>query len=132
MQRLKQLIIEGTIGEVRSIRAGGCWPRSDRYYQRTNWAGKLVLGGEPVFDGPATNGLAHLVHNIMFLAGSEAVGSAVPIEVEGELYRARPIESYDVACLRGKFACGIDFSLAVTHSTKEPLPFKIEVRGTRG
>ena len=132
VQRMKELIAEGAIGEVRSIRAAGCWPRLSRYYQRTGWAGKMIFNGEPVFDGPATNALAHLVHNIMFLAGPTRTDSAVPVEVQGELYRARPIESYDVACLRGTFASGVDFSMAVTHATKKPMPFKMEVRGTGG
>ena len=132
VQRMKQLIVEGAIGELRSLRASGCWPRLDPYYQRANWAGKLVLDGQPVFDGPATNALAHLVHNLMFLAGPSAAAFAVPAEVEGELYRARPIESYDVACLRGVFPSGADFCLAVTHATREFQPFKLEARGSEG
>jgi hypothetical protein len=83
-------------------------------------------------DGPATNAFAHLVHNIMFLAAPERHDFAVPIAVEGELYRARRIESYDVACLRGRFAAQIEFSVAVTHATLLPLPYRIEVRGTEG
>jgi predicted dehydrogenase len=132
VQRMKQLIVEGAIGEIRSIRVGGCWPRLDPYYRRASWAGKLALNGQPVFDGPATNAFAHLIHNIMFLASPAAADFAVPIEVQGELYRARPIESYDVACLRGTFASGVDFCLAVTHATKEGMPFKLEAQGTRG
>jgi predicted dehydrogenase len=92
----------------------------------------MELDSAPVFDGPATNAFAHLVHNIMYFAGAGRDGFAAPVEVEGELYRARPIESYDTASLRGKFASGAEFSLAVTHATEEALPFKIEVRGTAG
>jgi predicted dehydrogenase len=132
VQRLKHLLAAGTIGEIRSIRAGGCWPRHDSYYQRADWAGKMVLNDNPVFDGPATNALAHLIHNIMFLAEPSLHDFAVPTEVQGELYRARPIESYDIACLRGKFASGADFSVAVTHATREAMPFLLEVRGTDG
>ena len=132
VQRMKRLIVEGAIGEIHYIRACGCWPRLDRYYQRSNWAGKLTLDGEAVFDGPATNALAHLVHNIMFLGAPDTDGFAVPMEVQGELYRARPIESYDVACLRGRFATGIEFAFAATHATRQTMPFKIEVRGSKG
>ena len=132
VQALKALLVEGKIGTVREIRAGGCWPRLDSYYSRANWAGKMTLQGRPVMDGPATNAFAHLVHNIMFLASPERHDFAIPVAVEGELYRARPIESYDVACLRGRFATQIEFSLAVTHATQIPLPYRIEVRGTQG
>ncbi len=132
VQALKALIVEGKIGEVREIRGGGCWPRLDNYYSRANWAGTMTLEGRPVMDGPATNAFAHLVHNIMFLAAPERHDFAIPVAVEGELYRARRIESYDVACLRGRFAAQIEFSVAVTHATQLPLPYRIEVRGTRG
>jgi len=130
--QLKGAVLENQLGEVLEIAAGGCWPRLDNYYARADWAGKMELNGIPVFDGPATNGLAHVIHDLMFLAGEGPDGFAVPTEVQGELYRARPIESYDVACLRGKFASGVRFSAALTHSTEETLPFTIEIRGTEG
>jgi len=129
-QMLKQMIAEGRLGEVREIRAAGCWPRLDNYYSRANWAGKMELDGAPVFDGPATNAFAHVIHNIMFFAGGGREEFAEPVEVAGEVYRARPIESYDTACMRGRFASGAEFSIAVTHATEVELPFKIEVRGT--
>lgn len=133
VQRAKKLIAENKLGKIEHIRACGCWPRLDGYYNRASWSGKMTLRGEPVFDGPATNALAHVIHNIMFLASPQPDGFTEPTEIEGELYRARPtIESYDVACLRGKFASGISFSTAFTHATEESLPFKIEVHGSEG
>jgi predicted dehydrogenase len=132
MQTLKRLIADGELGKVREIRAAACWPRSDRYYSRANWAGKMMLGAEPVFDGPATNALAHVIQNIMYLAADGLNDFAAPEEVEGELYRARPIESYDTACLRGRFGNSVEFSVAVTHATETAMPFCIEVRGSKG
>lgn len=138
IQALKELIVEGRIGEVREIFAGGCWPRLDSYYNRARWAGKLALDGKPVLDGPATNALAHTIHDIMYLAAEGRDEFAIPAYVEGELYRARPIESYDAACLRGRFlsrtgsGSGIDFGIAVTHATQISLPYQFEIRGTHG
>ena len=132
VQRVKAALVEGSLGKLTAIRACACWPRLDGYYARASWAGKLKLGDKPVFDGPATNALAHLVHNIMFLAGAERQGFDVPAKVQGELYRVRPIESYDVACLRGEFRSGVDFVAALAHATEESLPFRLEVRGTKG
>jgi predicted dehydrogenase len=128
---LKRAIAQGKLGEVREIRTAACWPRLDSYYGRNSAAGKMSLRGEPVFDGPATNALAHLIHNAMFLAGPED-GFDAPVEVVGELYRARAIESYDVACLRGKFLSGITLSAALTHATEDMVPYLTEVRGTEG
>jgi predicted dehydrogenase len=132
VQELKNRITSGKIGDIRDIRACGCWPRMDSYYNRASWSGKMTLRGEPVFDGPATNALAHLVHNIMFLASPNPDEFDAPVGVRGEFYRARPIESYDAVCMGGKFRSGVNFSAAFTHATKESLPWKIEVHGSKG
>jgi predicted dehydrogenase len=131
-QEVKRLIVKGSLGAIREIRVAGGWPRLDTYYRRASWAGRMRLGSSPVFDGPATNALSHLIHTIMYFAGDASDEFAVPVEVTGELYRARPIESYDTACLRGAFASGIQFTCVVTHAVEEPLPFAIDVRGTEG
>ena len=132
VQTIKRAIVEGKLGRLQDIRIGACWPRLDPYYTRNSSAGKMFARGEPVFDGPATNALAHLLHNAMFLAGAGTDEFDAPVEIEGELYRARPIESYDIACLRGKFRSGLTFSAALTHATEESLPFQMEVRGSDG
>jgi predicted dehydrogenase len=131
-RKLKELILGSTLGRILSIRAGACWPRLDSYYGRAPWAGKMLLGGKPVFDGPATNALAHVIHTMMHLAGDTPEGFAMPEEICGELYRAREIESYDTACLKGRFTTGIEFSFAATHATEASHPFAIEVQGTEG
>ena len=131
-QALKRLISEGLLGKILSIRAAGCWPRLDGYYGRARWAGKMSIDGAPIFDGPATNALAHVIHTIMYCAGETHDTFSVPSEVTGELYRARRIESYDTACLKGRFPSDIAFSLAVTHATENKFPFSIQVKGTLG
>ncbi len=129
---LKRLITGGALGELQEIRVAACWPRPDTYYHRAPWAGRLVLDGRAVFDGPATNALAHLIHQAMFLAAAEPGAFDVPVSVQGELYRARPIESYDTACLRGRFASGITFQAAFSHADREKLPYRIHAIGSKG
>ena len=131
-RQIKQWIAKGELGEILEIRAAACWPRADSYYLRAKWAGRMAVDGEPVFDGPATNALAHLIHNIMFLAAIGPAEFDEPAEVQGELYRARPIESYDTACMRGRFSSGTRFFAALTHATEKPLPFQMEIVGTKG
>lgn len=131
-QQIKSWIVSGKLGEVREIRVGACWPRVDDYYNRARWAGRMKLGERPVFDGPATNALAHLIHNVMFFAGSGTELFDKPARIQGELYRARPVESYDAACMRGHFDSGISFSAALTHATKEFLPYQMKIVGTKG
>lgn len=131
-REMKRLIADGALGKILTIRSGACWPRFNGYYGRAPWAGKMSLGGKPVFDGPATNALAHVIHTTMHLAGETREGFAVPREVMGELHRARDIQSYDTAALKGRFDNGVEFSFAATHATRESLPFLIEVKGTEG
>jgi predicted dehydrogenase len=132
VQMMKRSLVQGKLGQLQDIRIGACWPRLDHYYSRNSSAGKMTVRGEPVFDGPATNALAHLIHNAMYLAGGEPDSYDAPIEIRGELYRARPIESYDIACLRGKFSSGVSFNAALTHATENLLPYGLEVRGSDG
>ena len=132
IQESKQAVTRGKLGQVREIRISACWPRLDQYYQRNHTTGKMSLHGEPIFDGPATNALAHLIHNAMFLASPDSGTYDAPAEITAELYRARPIESYDLACLRGTFRSGVMFSAALTHATEALLPYRLEVRGSEG
>jgi len=135
LQRVKTCIGDGRLGNLTEIRVAAGWPRGASYYARAKWAGRLTVGDEPVFDGPATNALAHQIHNAMYLAASAAPGGRdfdEPVEVQGELYRARKIESYDVASLRGWFASGVIFSATLAHPVREALPFTVEARGTAG
>ena len=132
VQTLKRALLAGELGDVREFRVSACWPRLNRYYQRARWAGKMVLEAQPVFDGPATNALAHLIHNVMYLAGHSPAGYEMPVEIQGELYRVRSIESYDVASLRGRFASGAAFTVSLSHATQEWRKYQVEVRGSRG
>ena len=132
IQLLKKWILQGKIGELRQIRATACWPRRTGYYQRNSWAGRMTAGEEPVYDGPATNALAHLIENGMFLAGATEEGFDSPVEVQAELNRVRPIESYDLASLRARFASGVNLIVTVTHATEGERPFQMEVRGSGG
>ncbi len=132
IQELKGAVVEGKLGSIREIAISACWPRMDSYYNRNSWAGKMTLGPHPIFDGPATNALAHLIHNAMFLAGASQEEFASLGEIQAELYRVRPIESYDLACLRGTFPSGIRFVAALTHATEEYRPFRLRIRGTKG
>lgn len=131
-RKLKQMITAGQFGDLCEIRAGACWPRSDAYYNRARWAGRLVLDGEPVIDGPASNALSHLIHNIMFLASDHPEGFARPEQVQAEMYRVRPIESYDTCCVRGRLDSGASFFAAMTHASREALPYSLHIIGTKG
>ncbi len=132
VRQLKQWKIEGGLGEIQSIRVSAGWPKHTFYYNHEPWAGKMLLKEEPVFDGPATNASAHLLHSIMFLAGKEMENFDLPCDLEGEFYRARPIEGYDVVSIRGRLESGVTFCYAVSHAIEKMQPYKIEMIGSKG
>ncbi len=132
MQTLQQWIAEGRLGRIIRYRLAVCRPRSDAYYQRASWAGRLVHEGRAVLDGPVTNALAHGVQDIFAIEAAAWGEPATPVEVRAELYRSRPIESYDVASVLGVFPSGATFSLALSHAVAEETPPFFEIEGTLG
>jgi predicted dehydrogenase len=134
IRMLREWIENGSLGDVQTISFGGLWPRGTGYFHRAAWAGKVLLGDEPVFDGPATNAMSHVLNNVLFFAAASTNAvTAVPEMVTGEFYRARhDIESYDLASIAGSFANGIRFVGTLGHCCATPVPFEIRVSGSRG
>ena len=52
IRKIKQIILDGKLGEIKEIAAKGFWPRFKSYYNRNEWAGKSVAMGQLVLDGP--------------------------------------------------------------------------------
>lgn len=132
IRRFHSKIVQGAIGELRGIRIAASWPRPSWYYERSGWAGKLVVGLEPVFDGPATNALSHYVHLASRLACADPNRHENLGWLEAELYRARPIEAYDTCSLKGQFFNGIDFTIALTHASRHKTDVEVRLIGTKG
>jgi len=132
LEEAKSAVLQGRIGRLKQLRLAGLWPRRDSYYQRSSWAGKLQLEGTPVLDGPATNAMSHYLHALAFLAGDTFAEYGRPSRVTGELYRARPIESYDLACLGGKFENGVEFTAALGHPSSQYHDVTFRLIGTEG
>lgn len=116
VQALKRLLVDGALGRLTAIRGAAVWPRDTAYYARSNWAGRLRVGGADVFDSPFNNAMSHFLMLTLFLAG-EAFSSAAEIADEtAELYRARPIESFDTAVWRARTSKGVTLAFVGTHS----------------
>jgi len=116
---LKQRLLEGVIGPVRRAALHACWPRSEAYYRRNNWAGRCKAGEVWVMDSPANNALAHFVNLALFLLGPTPESSALPLRVEAELYRALPIENYDTIGMRLTLPDGVPLVALLTHACRD-------------
>lgn len=114
---LKRRILDGEWGELRALSFFGAWSRDHGYYQRTPWAGKLLVDGRLTLDSAFGNAAAHHVHNLLFFAGGKDVFSwAEPREVRSELYRAYPIEGADTVFSSLTTTDGLPLRLTVSHA----------------
>ncbi len=128
----KKELLKGKIGKIRRIRILGMWPRASSYYERSAWAGRLKLGSEVVFDSPMNNAMAHYLHLAMFWAGGKLKLSARANCVEAELFRAKPIETFDTGAIRIQTDEGIEVMMFATHSCREHRSVQINVDGENG
>ena len=115
--QLKQRLVAGEFGKPIGARVIGSWPRSERYFTRNDWAGRLSRNGRWVMDSPANNALAHFLHLTLFLLGDRADAAAKPCSVAAELYRANPIENYDTCSMRFTLASDVPVLVAFTHAS---------------
>ncbi len=129
-RELRRRVTAGELGRIRTIRGQGLWQRHDDYYTRTPWAGKLTVRGRYVLDGTINNPLAHLLNNMLLLAGDTA-GFAVRT-VTGELYHAHAIEAEDTSCLRVTGANGLTLLYYATLCQPADQTPHITVDGTLG
>lgn len=119
IQELKRDIQKGLFGKVRRLKTLIFWPRDDAYYHRNDWAGKIKdADGRWVLDSPASNAMAHFLHNLFYLLGGEAASSARPADAVAELYRVNPIENFDTAICRAHTECGVELLFYASHATQ--------------
>lgn len=130
---LKRCLVRGDIGKVRAVRMYALWRRTQSYYARASWAGKILVNGDYVLDGPLNNSCAHLLNLGAFLSGKSLYEFAVPLSVQGELYRVAPvIEGEDTSCLRAVMDSGVEVCIHVTQAATRSYPRYIRVIGDGG
>jgi len=116
VRQLKARICDGRLGPVRSLSLMCGWPRSETYYGRNEWTGKLRVGSAWILDSPANNAHAHYLMNALFLCSPESGEADTPSKLEAELYRANPIEGPDTTLLRFTTRSGAKAFVFLTHA----------------
>jgi predicted dehydrogenase len=119
IQKLKRDISSGRYGRAQRLRTRVYWPRDEKYYSRSSWAGRQRdQNGRPVFDSPANNACAHHLHNMFYVLGETPQLSDWPRTVQAELYRANAIENYDTIALRCRTERGTEVLFFASHATR--------------
>jgi hypothetical protein len=117
IQALKKDIQSGLYGRPRRLKCLYFWPRSEAYYRRNDWAGRIRdAAGRWVLDSPVNNAMAHDLHNMLYVLGREREGATLPVQIEAELYRAHEIENFDTAALRCFTGDGVEILFYVSHA----------------
>jgi len=129
---IKDRVVSGRLGRLRSLVCHAGWPRDQAYYTRNEWAGKLKVGETWVLDGPATNALAHQITNMLFLASPEPSRLAAPVSVRAELYAAGPVESHDTCAIEIQTAEGPTCLFLASHRSEANFGPVIEIEAERG
>jgi predicted dehydrogenase len=114
---LKREILDGRFGAPLWGRSLTLWPRTEAYYRRNEWAGrKRDEGGRWILDSPASNAMAHHLHNLLFLLGPEMDRSAEAEVVEARLARVNRIETFDSIGARIGTSSGAEVLFLASHS----------------
>lgn len=129
---IKRRLLAGEIGEIQRIDTLCLWPRPVSYYTRNYWSGRIHDGDSWVLDSPLHNALSHLVNLVLFFSGSTLEGRADPVSVEAELYRGKPIESYDTVRTVAELDTGIEAAITLSHSSLQRFDPEIRVVGSKG
>lgn len=117
---LKRDILSGMYGKPLKCKTIVQWPRTERYYHRNSWAGRIKNdNGDWILDSVANNATAHFLHNMFFLLGDKLSKSAYPAKIKAETYRANEIENYDTFMGRIDTQSGVEMMFFASHATPE-------------
>ena len=108
------------------------WPRPREYFSRNGWAGRLRIDGKAVFDSPLSNAFAHFAMLSLYFAGDTLAGVAESELIDGQLWRAHAIETFDSAVVRLRTPDEIDLWFGVTHACHDTVEPEILITGDRG
>jgi len=118
--QLKRDMLENRFGSPISARSITLWPRTEDYYRRNDWAGKRRdPHGRWILDSPASNAMAHFLHNILFLLGDHVDRSANPVSIAPRLARANDIETFDTIAARVIVRDKVDLLFLASHAVGE-------------
>ncbi len=134
IQGLKRDILDGAFGKPVFLKTIVLWPRNKEYYTRgAGWAGKLrAKDGSLILDSVANNATAHYLHNIFYVLGDTVSTSAIPTDINAELYRANEIENYDTCKLTASFENGAKMLYIASHATETNCEPVFEYKFTNG
>lgn len=130
--QIKEALLSGEIGELEGLYCMGLWPRAMEYFDRNTWAGRVVLDGQWVYDSVLHNAFGHFLNLLCFWSGSERNASARTKNVEADMYRTLPIESFDTCSVKVTTESGTPLFMSVSHNSRKQMDPVIRIQGSKG
>ena len=118
------------IGNIVKVTAMGAWSRTVGYWNRSPWAGRRSLHGQPVVDGVVTNPLAHATATALAVIGCREAEDVAAVDTD--LYRANAIDSDDTSVVRIQTTSGMTVTCAFTLCASTQEAPVVYVEGSRG
>ncbi len=129
---LKQFIMDGGLGELRSVVGVMTWKRTDDYYTRADWVGRRFVDDRACFDGVLMNQAVHLVNSALQM-GTREPGNATVRDMQAELYTVHDnIDTEDLACLRADLGEATLTFYATTCALELPEVTTLQITGSAG
>jgi predicted dehydrogenase len=120
IQALKKDILSGRFGKPVRMKSLCLWPRDFAYFERNNWAyRKADTEGNIVNDNLFNNAMSHFIHNMFFLFGNEPETSADAEDIEAQIARAYPVETYDTGIVRAFTRSGVELLFFGSHVSEK-------------
>lgn len=116
----KKDIIAGKYGRLKRAKAVIEWPRNHAYYNRNNWAGRIMdAEGNLILDSVAHNATAHYLHHLLNISGTTMETTAELDAMEVEIYKINPIETFDSCFMRVRTIEGVELLYLTSHAVVE-------------
>ena len=129
---IKKRLLDGEIGKLQRVDCIALWPRALSYYNRNDWSGHLHNGDGWILDSPLHNALSHLINMILFWSGETLDSRADLLSVSAELYRSKPILSFDTLRTVAALSSDVEAAVVLSHSSLNSIDPEIVITGSKG
>lgn len=130
--KIKESLLQGEIGTIKSAHLLGLWPRAMSYFKRNNWAGKVKTEQGYVFDSVLHNAFAHFLNLMLFWTSDKLETCAEPIDVKGQIWQSNDIETFDSCSLEIITNQEIPLYVNLSHCIDQNVDPKIRIEGSNG
>jgi predicted dehydrogenase len=137
MLKLREAIQSGALGKIEEVFLASLWWRTEEYYGRIPWAGRMKIGGAWCVDGVLYNQTIHYINQMLTLLSSGPLPAVAKTrDLTARLYRfhdAANLEAGDTAFVRAALDTPDSPKLTFVGSTCSiEERHSIEILGQRG